>query len=75
MLDQYLADHLGTSMHMASTCRMGPSADSAVVDQYCRVHGLDRLRVVDSSIMPVVVRRCPAATAVMIGERAAAFFN
>jgi choline dehydrogenase len=75
LLDKYLLDHLGTSMHMASTCRMGPSAEGAVVDQYCRVHGVDRLRVVDSSIMPVVVRRCPAATAVMIGERAAGFFN
>jgi choline dehydrogenase len=74
-LDKYLMSHLGTSMHLASTCRMGPSAETAVVDQYCRVHGIANLRVVDSAIMPRVVRRCPAATAVMIGERAAAFFN
>jgi choline dehydrogenase-like flavoprotein len=74
-LDKYMSTHVGTSIHMASTCRMGPSAETAVVDQYCRVHGVDRLRVVDSSIMPTVVRRCPAATAVMIGERAAAFFD
>jgi choline dehydrogenase-like flavoprotein len=71
-LDGFLVQHLATSIHMASTCRMGPSADSAVVDQHGRVHGLERLRVVDSSIMPTVVRRCPAATAIMIGERAAA---
>ena len=38
------------------------------------LRGIARLRVVDSSIMPTVVRRCPAATAIMIGERAAAFF-
>jgi choline dehydrogenase len=75
LLDKYLIDHLGTSMHMASSCRMGPSAESAVVDQYCRVHGVERLRVVDSSVMPTVVSRCPAATAVMIGERAAGFFS
>ena len=74
-LDRYVEGHLGTSMHMASSCRMGPSAETAVVDQYCRVHGLAGLRVVDSSIMPTVVRRCPAATAVMIGERAAALFD
>jgi choline dehydrogenase-like flavoprotein len=74
-LDKFLIDRLGTSMHMASTCRMGPTAESAVVDQYCRVRDIDQLRVVDSSIMPTVVRRCPAATAVMIGERAAAFFG
>lgn len=75
LLDKYLIATMGTSMHMASSCRMGPSAGTAVVDQYCRVHGIDRLRVVDSSIMPTVVRRCPAATAVMIGERAAEFFH
>jgi choline dehydrogenase-like flavoprotein len=74
-LDSYLQEHVGTAIHMASTCRMGPSADTAVVDQYCRVHGIDGLRVVDTSIMPTVVRRCPAATAVMLGERAAEFFN
>jgi choline dehydrogenase-like flavoprotein len=74
-LDRFLLAHVGASIHMASTCRMGPSPDRAVVDQYCRVHGVDGLRVVDTSIMPTVVRRCPAATAVMIGERAAEFFN
>jgi choline dehydrogenase-like flavoprotein len=74
-LDAVLLERLGTSMHMASSCRMGPSPETSVVDQYCRVHGMKGLRVVDSSIMPTVVRRCPAATAVMIGERAAALFD
>ena len=32
---------------------MGPSSDpTAVVDRYCRVHGLQGLRVVDTSVMP-----------------------
>ncbi|MGO8862876.1 MAG: GMC family oxidoreductase [Acidimicrobiales bacterium] len=74
-LDRFLFAHVGASVHMASTCRMGPSPENAVVDQYCRVYGIDGLRVVDTSIMPTVVRRCPAATAVMIGERAAEFFR
>lgn len=74
-LDRFVAKHMGTSIHMASSCRMGSSPESSVVDQHCRVHGIDRLRVVDSSIMPRVVRRCPAATALMLGERAAAFFD
>jgi choline dehydrogenase-like flavoprotein len=74
-LDAHNRKHQGTSIHMASSCRMSPSAESGVVDQYCRVHDVERLRVVDTSIMPRVVRRCPAATAVMLGERAAAFFN
>lgn len=74
-LDAYLRGHVGTTMHMASSCRVSSSIETGVVDQYCRVRGVDRLRVVDTSIMPTVVRRSPAATAVMIGERAAAFFD
>jgi choline dehydrogenase-like flavoprotein len=75
LLDQHLRAHVGTSVHMASTCRMGTSSENSVVDQHCRVHGVANLRVVDTSIMPTVVRRCPNATAVMIGERAAEFFS
>jgi choline dehydrogenase-like flavoprotein len=75
LLDDHLRAHVSTSVHMASTCRMGTSRENSVVDQYCRVHGVSNLRVVDTSIMPTVVRRCPNATAVMIGERAAAFFS
>jgi choline dehydrogenase-like flavoprotein len=74
-LDAHNRKHQGTSIHMASSCRMSACAETGVVDQYCRVHGIERLRVVDTSIMPAVVRRCPAATAVMLGERAAEFFN
>jgi choline dehydrogenase len=74
-LDEFLCRYVGTSIHMSSTCRMGPSIESSVVDQYCRVHGLENLRIVDTSVMPRVVRRCPAATAVMIGERASEFFG
>jgi choline dehydrogenase-like flavoprotein len=74
-LDKFLCRYVGTSIHMSSSCRMGVVPEASVVDQYCRVHGVENLRVVDTSIMPRVVRRCPAATAVMIGERAAAFFG
>jgi choline dehydrogenase len=51
---------------------MGPASDAlAVVDQYGRVHGLQGLRVVDTSIMPDVVRANTNATAMMIAERIA----
>jgi choline dehydrogenase-like flavoprotein len=73
-LDSYIAEHVGTSIHMASTCRMDSARERGVVDQFCRVHGVDGLRVVDTSIMPSVVSRCPAASAIMLGERASAFF-
>ncbi len=75
-LDDFLRTHVGTSIHMSGTCAMGPeSGNGAVVDQFCRVYGVQGVRVVDTSIMPQVVRRCPANTAVMIGERAADFFD
>ncbi|MCI0841997.1 MAG: mycofactocin system GMC family oxidoreductase MftG, partial [Chloroflexi bacterium] len=43
----------------------------AVLDQYCRVRGLEGIRVADASIMPDVVRANTNATAIMIGERVA----
>ncbi len=49
----------------------GTSDPTAVVDQYCRVHGLEGLRVVDTSIMPDIVCTGTSGTAMMIGERVA----
>ncbi len=43
----------------------------AVVDAECRVHGIDALRVVDSSIMPTVTNGNINAPTIMIGEKAA----
>ncbi len=71
-----LSVEYGTAMHTCSTAPMGPDSDSmAVVDQYCRVRGVDNLRVVDTSVLPSAPSRGPAATAVLIGERASAFFD
>ncbi|MGY1702943.1 GMC family oxidoreductase [Geodermatophilus sp. SYSU D00697] len=71
-LDRWVRRHLATAVHLAGTARMGPEADpGAVVDQHLRVRGVEGLRVVDTSVMPRVTSRGPAATAVMLGERAA----
>ena len=75
-LDAWLRRNVFTTFHTSGSCKMGPASDGmAVVDQYCRVHGVSNLRVVDISICPDVVRANTNATAVMIGERAAAFFT
>ena len=75
-LDAWLVENLTTAIHMSGTCKMGPASDTlAVVDQYCRVHGLEGLRVVDTSVMPDVVRANTNATAIMIGERVADWFK
>jgi choline dehydrogenase-like flavoprotein len=58
--------------HPTSTCRMGSDA-RAVVDPQLRVNGIERLRVVDASVMPAMVSTNTNAAAIMIGERGAAF--
>jgi choline dehydrogenase-like flavoprotein len=71
-LDRWIRRHIATAVHLAGTARMGPDADpGAVVDQQLRVRGVEGLRVADTSVLPQVTTRGPAATAVMIGERAA----
>jgi choline dehydrogenase-like flavoprotein len=59
-----------TVFHPTSTCHMGTDA-TAVVDERLRVRGMERLRVVDGSIMPTVVSGNTNAAIVMIGEKGA----
>jgi choline dehydrogenase len=69
---QYTRQHCATLWHPVGTCKMGPADDAtAVVDQYCRVHGLEHLRVVDASVMPNHVSGNPNLTCYVIGERVA----
>ena len=71
-LDQWLLRNVTTTQHISGTCKMGPAADGmAVVDQYCRVHGLEGLRVVDVSVLPDCIRANTNATTIMIAERVA----
>ncbi|XP_053617633.1 glucose dehydrogenase [FAD, quinone]-like [Plodia interpunctella] len=61
-----------TLHHQIATCRMGPVGDPlAVVDPELRVHGISRLRVVDSSVIPRTTSAHTNAPAIMIGEKAA----
>ena len=62
----------GTVFHCSGTCRTGTD-DMSVVDPQLRVHGVDRLRVADASIMPQVTSANTNAASLMIGERAAQF--
>jgi choline dehydrogenase len=71
-LDDWLLNTIGTARHISGTCKMGPANDAmAVVDQYCRVRGLQGLWVADASVMPNVIRANTHATTIMIGERVA----
>jgi choline dehydrogenase len=68
----FVRNNCGTIYHPVGTARMGPDSDKeAVVDQYCRVRGVEGLRVVDASVMPNIVRANTNLTCIMIGEHVA----
>ncbi len=61
-----------TVFHLMGSCRMGPADDRrSVVDDRLRVHGVERLRVVDSSIMPTMPSANTMAATYMIAEKGA----
>jgi choline dehydrogenase len=62
-----------TSQHLCGTVPMGVDDGFSVLDEQCRVRGIDGLWVVDGSIMPSITSRGPHATIIMIGHRAAEF--
>ncbi len=67
--EEYARRYGRTSYHPTCSCRMG-TGPMSVVDPQLRVHGVDGLRICDSSVMPSVVGSNTNATTVMIGERA-----
>ncbi len=60
----------GTVFHPVGTCRMG-SDKGAVVDPALKVYGVQRLRVIDASVMPEIVSANTNAASIMIGEKGA----
>lgn len=69
-LRQWILAHVETVYHTAGTCAMGKN-NQAVVDATLKVHGVDRLRVIDSSIMPTITGSNIHAPTVMIAEKGA----
>jgi choline dehydrogenase len=65
-LRAHLARRSQTLYHPVGTCAMG-----SVVDSELRVQGVEQLRVVDASVMPVVPRGNTNAPTIAVAERAA----
>jgi choline dehydrogenase len=67
------AGNIGTTIfHPVGTCKMGRESDpTAVVDTQFRVRGIERLRVIDASIMPTITSGNTNSPTVMIAERGA----
>ena len=69
-IDAFVRETVQSAYHPCGTCKMGTDP-MAVVDPQGRVHGMDGLRVVDSSIMPAITTGNLNAPTIMIAEKAA----
>lgn len=71
----YLKKTVLSNWHSTSTCAMMPRELGGVVDERLRVYGVKGLRVVDSSIMPLIVRANTQSTVYAVAERVADFIK
>ena len=69
-LDEFIRQHAETAYHPSCSCRMGTD-DMAVVDGTASVHGVEALRVVDASIMPLITTGNLNAPTIMMAEKLA----
>jgi choline dehydrogenase len=71
------AGDIGTTIfHPIGTAKMGLSSDPmAVVDERLRITGLERLRVIDASVMPAITSGNTNAPTMMIAEKGAAMLR
>ncbi len=68
-IKRWIRSNSSTDFHPCGTCRMGEGED-AVVDAQLRVHGCERLRVVDASVIPRIISGNLNAPIQMIAARA-----
>jgi len=73
-IEAFIRQHADTIYHPVGTCRMG-KGPMDVVDDRLRVRGIERLRVVDASVMPSVPGGNTNAPVVMVAEKAASMIR
>lgn len=71
-IDAWVRDNVESAYHPSCTCKIGADNDPmAVLDSDCKVRGINALRVVDSSIFPVITNGNLNAPTIMAAEKAA----
>jgi len=68
---QYFREQSGSIYHLCGSCAMGSDAQTSVVDERLRVHGIAGLRVVDASIFPNITSGNINAPTMMVAEKGA----
>lgn len=69
-IDAFVREAVESAYHPSCSCKMGED-DMAVVDSKTNVHGIEGLRVVDSSIFPTIPNGNLNAPTIMVAEKAA----
>lgn len=64
-------DRASTCYHPVGTCMMGSDPQTSVVDPQLKVHGVDRLYVVDASVFPTVTSGNTHAPTTMVAHKGA----
>ncbi|HEY4772695.1 MAG TPA: GMC family oxidoreductase N-terminal domain-containing protein, partial [Steroidobacteraceae bacterium] len=72
---QYFREEAGSIYHLCGSCAMGSDPDASVVSNRLRVHGIERLRIVDASVFPNVTSANINAPTMMVAEKAAAMIR
>ena len=70
-LNEFILRNVESAYHPCGTCKMGDTSDPmAVVDKFTKVIGVEKLRVVDSSIFPQITNGNLNGPTIMVGEKA-----
>ena len=70
-IDAWIRENAESAYHPSCSCKMGGDNDKmAVLDSQCKLRGINKLRVVDSSIFPTITNGNLNAPTIMVAERA-----
>ncbi|KAF4995487.1 hypothetical protein FGRMN_5108 [Fusarium graminum] len=70
-IEQFIRSSASTLYHPAGSCKIGSRSDGGVVDEKLRVYGLEGLRIVDASVMPLLPASHTMTTVYAVAEKAA----